>query len=121
MQTILHVNGINCYAYHGCLEEELRIGGWFRVDVTIEADFEKAVHSDRLSETVDYVLITRLVREQMSHPSRLIEHAGGRILQKLHESIPGKKSIELKITKFNPPVNSQVESAVVVLREEYQK
>ena len=120
MQTILHVTGINCYSYHGCLEEELRIGGWFRVDVAITSDFRKAIESDTLSDAIDYVDVTNLVREQMSHPSRLIEHVGGRIMQKLHEKFPGIKTIELKITKLNPPVNSQIESTAIVLKQEYK-
>ena len=120
MQTTLHVSGINCYSYHGCLEEELRIGGWFRVDVAIESDFSKAVESDTLSDAVDYVDVTNLVREQMNLPSRLIEHVGGRILQKLHEKFPGKKSIELKITKLNPPVNSQIESTAIILKQDFK-
>jgi 7,8-dihydroneopterin aldolase/epimerase/oxygenase len=120
MLTTLHVNGINCYSYHGCLEEELRIGGWFRVDVVIESDFRKAVESDSLPDAIDYVTVTEIVREQMREPSKLIEHAGGRILKKLHDSFPGKKSIELKITKLNPPVNSQIESAAVILREDFE-
>ena len=120
MQTTLHVSGSNCYSYHGCLEEELRIGGWFRVDVAIDSDFSKAVESDTLSDAVDYVDVTNLVREQMNLPSRLIEHVGGRILQKLHEKFPGKKSIELKITKLNPPVNSQIESTAIILKQDFK-
>lgn len=120
MMTIVSVEGIRCYAGHGCLEEEQKIGGWFLVDVHIEADFSRAVHSDRLEETLDYVLITNIIREQMAIPSRLIEHVGGRILQKLQAAFPGKKCIELKITKLNPPVNSQIGSASVTLEEDFE-
>lgn len=120
MKTIVSVEGVRCYAGHGCMMEEQKIGGWFVVDVHIEADLAPAVKSDRLEETFDYVLITNIIREQMAIPSRLIEHAGGRILQTLHNSLPGKKCINLKITKLNPPVNSQIGSASVILEEHFE-
>lgn len=120
MKTIVSVEGVRCYAGHGCMIEEQQIGGWFLVDVHIEADFSGAVHSDRLEETFDYVLITNVIREQMAIPSRLIEHAGGRIMQKLHEALRGRKRIELKITKLNPPVNSQIGNASVILEEDFE-
>jgi dihydroneopterin aldolase len=39
---LMEVNGIRVFAYHGCLEEEARIGGNFRVDVTVQADLAAA-------------------------------------------------------------------------------
>jgi len=119
MKTIIAVEGIECYCYHGCLEEEARIGGWYRVDVIIEKDVEKSVWSDKLEDTVDYVLVNKNVKEQMAIRSKLIEHVGGRILSKLAEVIPGKKSIELKVTKFNPPVHGAIDRTFIILREDY--
>jgi len=119
MKTIIAIEGIHCYSYHGCLSEEAKIGGEFLVDVYIEKDLEKAVWNDNLADTVDYVLVNTLVREQMAIRSKLIEHVGGRILMALADAIPGKKSIELKIMKLNPPVNSPVDRTYVVLKEAY--
>ena len=79
----IKIEGIECYAYHGCLEEEAKIGGHFSVDVTLHLDLTKAIATDELSETADYVAIHNLVREQMNIRSKLIEHVAGRILQQL--------------------------------------
>ena len=120
MKTKILIEGIECYSFHGCMEEESKIGGRYRVDVLFDIDVEKAVVSDNLADTVDYVTVNKIVKEQMAIPSKLIEHAGGRILKKLSEAIPGKKTIELKIIKFNPPVNGYMQKAIVFLTEDYQ-
>jgi 7,8-dihydroneopterin aldolase/epimerase/oxygenase len=119
MKTTIAIEGIDCYAFHGCLEEEAKIGGRYRVDVLIEKDVEKSVWSDKLEDTVDYVLVNNIVKEQMALRSKLIEHVGGRILSALAVSITGKKTIELKIIKFNPPVNGAVDRTYVILKEDY--
>ena len=43
---IINVTGIQLYAYHGCLEEEAKIGGNYIVDVKIETDFMEAQVED---------------------------------------------------------------------------
>ncbi|NBP29820.1 MAG: dihydroneopterin aldolase, partial [Flavobacteriia bacterium] len=78
MKHKIHVRGIRCYAFHGCMEEEARIGGHYVVDVGIDTDFSKAAASDELSETVDYCAVQRIVEEEMAIRSKLIEHVGQR-------------------------------------------
>jgi dihydroneopterin aldolase len=119
MKTTIAIEGIDCYAYHGCLEEEAKIGGQYRVDVLIEQDVEKAVWNDNLADTVDYVVVNTIVQEQMAIRSKLIEHVGGRILKHLSEAFPGKKSILLKIIKFNPPVNGAIDRTAIILEEDF--
>ena len=112
---ILQIEGIECYAYHGCLEEETKIGGRFSVDVTMHLDLTKAIATDDLSQTADYVVIHTIVREQMDIPSKLIEHVAGRILKKIKSAYPQCSQMIVKVTKYNPPVNGQVEKASVIV------
>lgn len=120
MRSKISIEGIECYAFHGCLDEESRIGGRYRVDVHIDKDVILAVRNDTLSETVDYVLVNEVVRREMAIRSKLIEHVGGRILKSLSEAIPGEKVIEVKIVKFNPPVKGNVFQTSITLKEEYR-
>jgi len=108
MKSKLTIDSIDCYAYHGCLAEETKIGGNFRVDVEFEMDFNRAILNDSLSETIDYVLVYKIVRDQMAVPSKLIEHVCGRIANALKVLIMGEGSVSVTITKFNPPVNGRV-------------
>ena len=38
---IIQVNNIKLYAFHGCLEEESKIGSDYRVDVEVKIDLKK--------------------------------------------------------------------------------
>ena len=108
MKSKLTIDSIECYAYHGCLAEETKIGGNFRVDVEFEMDFNRAILNDSLSETIDYVVVYKIVLDQMAVPSKLIEHVCGRIANALKVLIKGEGSVLVTITKFNPPVNGGV-------------
>lgn len=116
MGTIL-VEGIKLYAYHGCLEEEARIGSDYIVDITIEADLSKAELSDRLPDTVDYVKIYEIVKKEMALRSRLIEHAGKRIIDKIKSEFKTLEKVQVKVTKLNPPMNGNVEKVSIVVKE----
>lgn len=113
--SILEIENIECYAYHGCLPEETKIGGRFSVNVTLQLDAAKAIETDELIHTADYLLIHNIVREQMKIPSNLIEHAAGRILKQLQLQFPFCSDVKVKLTKFNPPVNGQIEKVSVIL------
>ena len=54
MEEIILKN-IRVYACHGCLAEEGIIGSDYRVDLKIYADLKKAIQTDELIDTVDYV------------------------------------------------------------------
>lgn len=119
MQPTLLIEGIDCYAYHGCLEEEARIGGRYRVDLSVSMNMDRAIKSDELSGTVDYVTANKVVRDEMAIRSKLIEHVAGRILMALHRAFPGEKTISVTVTKYNPPVNAPLEKASITLTETY--
>lgn len=85
------------------------------VDLELEMDFSKAVESDELSDTADYVVLHNLVRREMAIRSKLIEHVAGRILKSLKLAYPTVKNCKVSITKFNPPVNGQLGKAVFEL------
>lgn len=111
----LYINDIECHSFHGCIEEEAKIGQRFMVDLELEMDFSKAVESDELSDTADYVVLHDLVRREMAIRSKLIEHVAGRILKSLKLAYPTVKNCKVSITKFNPPVNGQLGKAVFEL------
>lgn len=114
MNKIL-VEGIKLYAYHGCLEEEARIGGNYIVNVSMETNFDKAITDDELSSTIDYVRVYEIVKAEMAIRSKLIEHVGGRIIEKLKTEFTQLNKTEVKITKLNPPMNGDVERVSVVI------
>ena len=115
MLNIIRVNTIRVYAYHGCLEEEAKIGGHYEVNVTLETDFLKAAETDELSQTINYVLVNQIVKEEMAVRSKLIEHVGLRILNRFKKELNTLKKASVEIVKINPPINGDVASVSVLL------
>ena len=116
MKQTINIEGINLYAYHGCLEEEAKIGGNYIVDILMETNFEIASKNDELSETIDYVDAYAIVKEQMAIRSKLIEHVGKRIQDGLLAKFNSLKYLEVKVIKISPPMNGNVEKVSVILK-----
>ena len=116
MHKIL-VEGIKVYAYHGCLEEEGKIGCNYTVDVFMETDFTEAAKTDDLTKTIDYVVVYDIVKKEMAIRSKLIEQVGQRIVDELKKQFSTLKKIKVKVTKLNPPMNGNVEKVSIIISE----
>jgi dihydroneopterin aldolase len=110
---VITVSGIQLYAYHGCMEEEAKIGSNYEVDVVLEADLSEAAATDELLHTVDYVSVNRIVTEEMAIRSKLLEHVAKRIIDQLSTHHPEIISMEVSVAKLSPPINGNVERVVV--------
>lgn len=117
MKHTIEVNGIKLYAFHGCLSEEGKIGGHYTVDVHLETDFSTAAKSDKLSQTIDYVVINRIVAEEMDIRSKLIEHVGQRIINRIKQECVGVQKLRVKVTKICPPINGDVQNVAIIIEE----
>ena len=53
----------------------------------------------------------------MKQPSKLLEHVAGRMVERLFNSFPQVEEIELSLMKRNPPMNADIETAGVEIRE----
>ena len=116
MKQQIEVNGIQLYAFHGCLEEEGRIGGHYIVDVSLTTDFTSAALTDDLTQTVDYVDINQIVAEEMAIRSKLIEHVGQRISQRIFQELKAIEKLKVKITKLCPPINGDVQNVAIIIK-----
>tara|TARA_B110001454_G_C12700982_1_gene426539 strand:+ start:1527 stop:1886 length:360 start_codon:yes stop_codon:yes gene_type:complete len=115
---IIKVENIKLYAFHGCLKEESLIGSEYRVDMTVTADLSKSSISDDLNDTVDYVLINKIVTEEMAIRSKLLEQVGQRILDRVFEESALVKCAEVAVSKLNPPIGGNVEKVTILLSKE---
>lgn len=117
MKHTIEVNGIKIYAFHGCLDEEGRVGGNYVVDVMLNTDFSEAAIQDDLAKTIDYVIVNKIVSDEMAIRSKLIEHVGQRIINKIKNDIGGIQRIKVKITKICPPINGDVDNVAIIIEE----
>ena len=115
MSTI-RLKNIKIYAFHGCMVEEGKIGSDYLVNLSVKSNLDKAAKSDRLSDTVDYVLLQKIVKEEMAVRSKLLEHVGSRIIDSIFKTIPIAKSIKITVSKLNPPIGGDVEEVSVTMK-----
>lgn len=110
---IIKVQNIRIYSNHGCLQEEAKIGSDYRVDVQVKADLSTSAQSDKLADTVDYVHINKIVKEEVAIRSELLEHVVQRVLNRLLHEIPLISKATVALSKLNPPIGGDVEAVTI--------
>jgi len=113
----IKLQNIRIFSFHGCLKEEALIGSDYRVDLEIKTDLRKSSVSDELNDTVDYVLLNKIVVEEMAIRSKLLEHVAHRIISRIFSEIPSVSRILLAVSKLNPPIGGDVESVTIEMEE----
>ena len=114
---LITLKGIRVFAYHGHLPEEAILGGHFIVNVWITTDTSEVEKSDDLNDTVDYVKIIEIVREQMSIRSDMIEVPSKRIVDAIL-SINRVKKVKVEVEKIQPPINATFDKISVTTEGE---
>jgi len=68
-----------------------------------------------LEDTVNYLAVYLVVKEQMQQSSYLIEHVARRILDAVMEQFAEVEQAKLKFRKLNPPLGGQMDSVSITL------
>ncbi len=112
------VNGIEAFAYHGCMPEERERGQPFLVDVELEYDAAAAVRGDDLAEAVDYDRLAVEVRDVATRQRfNLIETLAASIAEHVMSVTPASRAL-VRVWKPQAPMSCAVSGvAVEVLRE----
>lgn len=111
----LCLNNMQFHAFHGVFDQEQKIGNTYFIDLKIGADFSKACKTDQIEDTVNYASVFHEIQEEMKNPCRLIEYLAEKICQRLKTTFKEIQSLEIKITKQNPPLHGQLESVSIIL------
>jgi len=114
---IIKLENIRVFSYHGCLKEETKIGSDYLIDLEVKADLQQSAKSDLLSDTVDYVFLNKIVREEMLKPSHLLETVAKRILVRIFNEDPFVKKATVWVSKLNPPIGGDVEKVTIKMTE----
>lgn len=113
------LENIRIYSNHGCLDEEALIGSDYVVDLEIDADLSKSAQTDELNDTVDYVHLNKIVKEEVSIRSKLLEKVAERVLQRVGNEIPMVSYAKIKLSKMNPPIGGNVEKVSIILEKNF--
>jgi len=115
----ISLENMEFHAFHGCLKHEQTLGNTFLVSVTMELDTKHSGKTDELDHTLNYQLVYDVIAGQMEMPSKLIEHVGQRILDSLMDGFTQIHSLEVKLSKMNPPLGGKVERVTIELYKKH--
>ena len=117
----IYLKNIKIYAYHGCMEEERKIGSDYLVNLIVHADLSLSCESDELKDTVDYVALLDIVKNQMKMRANLLENVADRVVNKIISKFPSVRKAVVKIAKLNPPINGNIDEVVIKREKKREK
>ena len=109
------LKNIRFYAQHGVLAQERETGGEFNVSIRVKYPLEKSMISDNIDDTLNYAKLFEIIKNEMQKPSFLLEHVAGRIGQSIFNQMPKTDSIDITISKINPPIGADIDFASIEL------
>ena len=109
----IYLKNIRLYAYHGCMEEEGKIGSDYVVNLKVKTDLSISSKTDNLNDTVDYVNLYSIVKEEMKNQAKLLEHVVERIVNRILKEHPEVVKASVRVAKKNPPIGGNVEEVAV--------
>ena len=115
MNGRIALEGLEFHAFHGVYPHERESGNWFEVDIAVETDFSLAANTDELVGTVNYETLFKVVKAEMEQPSKLLETVTEKIATDVLELFPNALSVELTVSKINPPIGGKCKRASVSL------
>lgn len=118
---IIKVENIRVFANHGCLKEETAIGSDYRVDIEVKANLKTSSETDELKDTVDYVFLNKVVREEMAIPSKLLETVAQRIIDRILNEDKLVSKVSVSVSKINPPIGGDVEMVTIKISKKRKK
>jgi 7,8-dihydroneopterin aldolase/epimerase/oxygenase len=104
----IKLRNIKVFAYHGCLVEEGKIGSDYRVDLIVKGDLSHSAKTDTLADTIDYVQLNKIVKQEMAIRSKLLETVAERILNRVLAELQLVQKVTVEVSKINPPIGGDV-------------
>ena len=113
----IKLSGMEFFSHHGYYDDEITRGNKFIVDLNIDLDISGPGETDDLEAALNYESIYELVKAEMAVRSNLLEHAAQRMVNKIKHEFPEIDTIELTVSKFNPPLKGIVQKVCVTIKE----
>ena len=113
----IHLNNLKFFAHHGYHDEEGVVGTNFEISVTVTFDaVEKIV---TLPQTINYVEMYDVIKEIFNKPTKLLESLAHDICDTVSSLDDRIKTINITITKLQPPLSNFIGSVGVSLAKSY--
>lgn len=111
--SYIYLRQVRFHAFHGVMPQERQVGAEFLLSLKVGYPLGQAMQSDEIGDTLNYATLYNLVAREMQQPSKLMEHVAGRMVEAIGKTFPQVISIDLELTKLNPPMGADSEGAGV--------
>lgn len=112
-KSYILLHNVCFHAYIGVGEQERSVGNAYMVNLKIEYPLANSLSTDSVEDTLNYASVYQLLKEEMAIPAKLLEYKAGMIAKKLFDTFTLIASLEIKITKLNPPMGADCSGASV--------
>ncbi len=99
----IELHQLRFFAAHGVYEEEAKLENEFEVDLKIGCTAPDDIVT-KLDETINYVSVYAIVKEEMNQRKLLLETCVMHIAKRLKQAFPQMQSISISIKKLTPPI-----------------
>ena len=119
MKTFIELKSMRFYAFHGVSVQEMKVGNNFITDISYSFPMDKACLSDDIKDTISYADVYKVVKTEMGRPSHLLEHLTERISKALKSAFPQLSYLKIQVSKLNPPLEGEIDSAAVTIEKSW--
>ena len=101
---VIHLRGLEFYAYHGVLPEEQVLGQRFLIDMDLFSDLSQAGVTDQVEDTVHYGEVYQVIRTCVTGDRhQLLEHLAEDIAQRVLGQF-SCSSVRVEVHKPQAPI-----------------
>lgn len=102
---VIHLRGLEFYAYHGVLPEEQVLGQKFLIDMDLFYDLSQAGSSDQVGDTIHYGEVYQVIKTCVTgaRHHQLLEHLAEDIAQHVLERF-SCTSVRVEVHKPQAPI-----------------
>ena len=107
------------YEHHGIYEEERRVMNSFEVNLSVSYMDNSPVF-ERISDTISYVNLFRIVQEKMKEPVFLLEKICQGIILNIKHQYPAVSEVRISIFKLQAPIEHFVGKVGVTMHRSFK-
>ncbi len=103
-RDVIHLRGLDVYAYHGVLPEEQVLGQRFLIDIDLFFDLHQAGSSDRVEDTIHYGEVYQVIKACVTEERYLLIE---RLAEEIAQRVLGQfacASVRVEVHKPQAPI-----------------
>lgn len=113
----IQLNNLRFFGHHGYHDEEGVVGTNFEISVDISFDAPEKILT--LPQTINYVEVYEVIKVIFLKPTKLLETIADDICESIASIDKRIRTINISITKLNPPLSNFIGSVGVSLSKTY--